>query len=871
MSAQRHQRIAELFNCVCRLDPEERPAFLEMKCGGDLDLRREVQALLDKDPGAEPTVQTPVPAGTGFFAGPDIPDRIGPYRVFREIGRGGMGSVLLAVRDDDQIKKRVAIKLIRRGMDTADILRRFDLERQVLTALSHPNIARVMDAGATPEGLPYFVMEYIEGEPIDRFCDAQELSIVERLGLFAKVCSAVHYAHQNLIVHRDLKPGNILVGADGEPKLLDFGIAKMLNPELSAFSIMTGPEIRLMTPEYASPEQVAGKPVSTSSDVYSLGVLLYELLTGHAPYQFKSRLHEEIIRVICEVEPERPSTRVTKAETVSRGDGTTRLIDPRLVAKTRHGQPHKLKRRLAGDIDNIVLMALRKVPRRRYSSVEQFAQDIQRHLTGLPVIARPDQWSYRAAKFLQRNRAGVATAAAVFLLLLAGIVVTGIAWREASRQATIARQASVVAVAAQKAAEQQRDRADNERRRAGMLARKLLEVVPDLSKLAGALPSREQLAASTVEYLREAEADSKGDPQLRRELAAAYSNLAALQGGVRSGGKGDPAAAAESIRKSIDLLRTLAQGPGDPAISLDLAAANIRLADALEIAGESPAALAAANEALSILEPISRSDGAVATRRLLATAYNKLADLELHSDSSAALRHYTIAYQTREDLLKADPANADLLRDISVACAKRGKWAFSQQQFEEAKAQYDAALRHRLELVRLAPDSARAKRDLLKARQEIAGVLLATEDLDGAEQHLRAAYTTARELAEGDPSDLRAVLDLAQTQCALGDLAIRRDDIEEARRQYTSYLTAASELKQASPENTQYQFEWAKARESLGTVLVRVPDPDAALVCFNDALAVYESLAKKSPKNFEPFVEQVRGEIAKTAPFASHK
>jgi serine/threonine protein kinase len=274
----------------------------------------------------------------------------------------------------------VALKIIKRGMDSEEIQRRFKAERQILATLAHPNIARLLDGGVTEDGLPYFVMEYIDGQPIDEYCDSHKLTTKERLELFRKVCSAVQYAHQNLVVHRDLKPGNILVGSDGEPKLLDFGIAKLLNPNLSPLSLpMTATMMQILTPEYASPEQVRGEPITTASDVYSLGVLLYELLTGHRPYQLKSRIPQEIERIICESEPLKPSTVITRVEEITTSDGASGQLTPESVSQKRDGKPDTLRKRLAGDIDNIVLKSLRKEPQRRYTSVEQFSEDIRRH------------------------------------------------------------------------------------------------------------------------------------------------------------------------------------------------------------------------------------------------------------------------------------------------------------------------------------------------------------------------------------------------------------------------------------------------------------------------------------------------------------
>jgi serine/threonine protein kinase len=430
MEAERWQLIEELFGAALELHPEDRKPFLDAACNGDDGLRREVDALLASHSRAGDFIQaSAVEDALNIIKKPEPAlgkgQRIGPYEVLREIGRGGMGAVYLAARADDQYKKRVAIKLVKRGMDTEDILRRFRNERQILASLDHPNIARLLDGGMTPEGLPFFAMEYVEGLPLIEFCDAARFPIVERLKLFRKICSAVQHAHQNLIVHRDLKPNNILVTSEGEPKLLDFGIAKFLNPELSPQTIApTAMILRVMTRDYASPEQVRGLPITTASDVYSLGVLLYKLLTGHHPYQFKTLLPGEIERVICERVPERPSAIVTRTETVSAAEGEAVNITPESVGSAREAQPVRLKRALSGDLDNIVLMAMRKEPQRRYASVAEFSEDIRRHLDGLPINARPNVFSYRAAKFVKRNRIAVAAASLILLSLIVGLIAT---------------------------------------------------------------------------------------------------------------------------------------------------------------------------------------------------------------------------------------------------------------------------------------------------------------------------------------------------------------------------------------------------------------------------------------------------------------
>ncbi|HEY7162101.1 MAG TPA: serine/threonine-protein kinase, partial [Acidobacteriota bacterium] len=388
---------------------------------GDYQLKEEVASLLSSFEEAGEFIQSPVIVDPiEFLAKDDEPllvhQQIGSYKIIKEIGRGGMGAVYLAARADELFQKFVAIKLIKRGMDTDDVLRHFRNEQKILGNFDHPNIARLLDGGSTENGLPYFVMEHVEGEPIDQFCDSRNLSITQRLELFQQVCSAVSYAHRNSVVHRDLKPSNILVTKAGVTKLLDFGIAKILQSEYSPEKRSTATGIRLMTPEYASPEQAQGIQVTTLSDVYSLGVILYELLTGRSPYVLKNRTALEIARTITETQPQLPSSIVT-ASVDSTQDHS----------KMPEGSPDRLRRRLRGDLDNIVLMAMRKEPQRRYQYVDQLSEDIRRHLQGLPIIAHKDTFSYRAAKFIRRNK--IALSIAFVTLLTFAIAASVIQWR----------------------------------------------------------------------------------------------------------------------------------------------------------------------------------------------------------------------------------------------------------------------------------------------------------------------------------------------------------------------------------------------------------------------------------------------------------
>jgi eukaryotic-like serine/threonine-protein kinase len=402
MTPERWRQVEEIFQTALDLRTEERARYVSVACAGDTILKRDVESLLSQHESAGNLLEEPIYGETEMSAlesfvdddqDPLLGRRLGNYRIEREIGRGGMGAVYEALRVDNEFNKRVAIKLVKRGMDTDFILRRFRKERQILAALDHPHIALLLDGGTTDDGLPFFVMEYIEGRPLYSYCDAHQLNIAERLKLFRAICDAIHYAHQKQVVHRDIKPSNVLVTAEGIPKLLDFGIAKLLNPDLGGDITHdpTATAMRLMTPEYASPEQVQGAPTTTTTDVYSLGVLLYELLTGHRPYRLRNRAPHEIARVICEEPPAPLSIIITRPDdllpTPSIGDEATTLND---LYRARRATLESLRREFAGDLDNIVMRALRKEPEWRYQSAEQLRDDITRYLEGRPVSDLPD-------------------------------------------------------------------------------------------------------------------------------------------------------------------------------------------------------------------------------------------------------------------------------------------------------------------------------------------------------------------------------------------------------------------------------------------------------------------------------------------------
>jgi eukaryotic-like serine/threonine-protein kinase len=425
MIPEHWDEIKEKLNAVLSLKRHQRAAYIDEVAAANPELRHELESLLASHDQAgtdflnTSAAQAVLEQASGAPA-LTIGKRIGAYQIVEQIGAGGMGEVYRAFRIDDEYQKQVAIKLVRAGQDSGFVLSRFKNERQIMASLDHPNIARLFDGGTTDEGVPYFVMELIEGEPIDEYCNHHKLSIAERLGLFSQVCSAVQYAHQRLIIHRDIKPGNILVTSEGVAKLLDFGIAKILDAEaVTGRFEPTLTMFRVMTPGYASPEQIKGEPITTASDVYSLGVVLYELLTACHPYRQADSTPQEVAHAACETEPEKPSAAVRRTETVQ--DSDTPGTGPATAAFG--DSVEKLSKKLRGDLDNIILMALRKEPQRRYASAEQFAGDIRRHLNHEAVLAVPPSLGYWARKFARRYRGALAAACSLALVLIVAAVV----------------------------------------------------------------------------------------------------------------------------------------------------------------------------------------------------------------------------------------------------------------------------------------------------------------------------------------------------------------------------------------------------------------------------------------------------------------
>lgn len=814
-----------------------------------------------------PSPQTPVSSrglsSTGrSMAAAAMPERVAGYKISRILGQGGMGVVYLAKREDSGFAPVVALKVIKRGMDTEDIVRRFETERKVLSGLNHPNIARLIDGGTTEEGLPFFALEYIEGVPLDKYCDSNRLSTRDRLVLFQKICAAVHYAHQNLIVHRDLKPGNILVSTQGEPKLLDFGIAKLLNPSLFEISEVTGPGMRLMTPEYASPEQVRGDPITTASDVYSLGVMLYELLTGRRPYKFKTRLQHEIVRIVCEEEPAKPSTVVSFDDAKpSEPQPPSDAHSSKHMAEMREGGVDRLRKRLRGDIDDIVLKSLDKSPQRRYSSAEQLAEDLSRHLEGQPVVARPPSLTYKFEKFVRRNRGSVAAACAVLVALAGGVVGTTYQWQQAVA-------AEQVAVQERNAADEQRQKAEaataeavaqREKARAawnevwGLSTRFIDQFHQSVVKLPGSLQARELLVNTANEYMDKLLANTGDDLDKQLTASGVFERMGQVQADLRGGSKGDAAQGLVLQRRALEIRqKVLTARPDDRVALLATGTSHLRIGDLLSLGGKQDEAVKSYEAALPLLKKLDgESKEAVPALMRIAAIESKLGDASRRSrDFPAASGHYEEAQRVRTRVAALDPTPT-AKRNLSAGLLEIAMLLDEQGEHDAALERIDAAIAVRRELLAAEPEQARTQRDLAVAlRQRAATLLLADRpaDAEAAARESRGLMSSLVEKEKQSP-DARNIYTLAMCDTLLGDVLSKADKHTDAALAYTSAAATLEPIAQESKETADYRAGLADALAGRGAALLAQGDATGALPPLDRSRELLDAILADAPDN----------------------
>jgi non-specific serine/threonine protein kinase/serine/threonine-protein kinase len=771
MTPERWAQIKQVLQAALDLPEAERSAYLETASAGDEALRAEVESLLMAHGKASGFLDAPAeltePAADHLPAG----TQIGPYRVVQLIGEGGMGTVYQALRED--IRKLVAIKVMKRGMESEFLLSRFANERQILAHFDHPYITKFFDSGLAGDGRPYFVMEFVAGRQIDIYCDDNRLGTRARLELFLKVCAGVEYAHRNLVVHRDLKPRNILVTAEGDPKLLDFGIAKIMEEDpVTGAMHATVTAVRMMTPEYASPEQARGEPVSTSSDVYSLGVLLYELLTGHAPYRLAGRTPHEAAEVICQAQPTLPSTVVRRTEPADPATGS-QAVTPESISATRDERPARLVRSLSGDLDNVVMKALQKKPGQRYLSVEQLAEDIRRHLDGRPVLARAATWHYRAGKFAGRHKAGVIAASLVAISLAGGVVAT---LYEAH------------------AANLQRARAERRFQDVRNLANSLMfEVYDAIQTLPGSIGARELLVKRAQRYLDSLSAESAEDPGLKLELAGAYEKLGDVLGGYRSANLGNTAGAIDSYRKALALRESVERGAtADVKLQRDLLRNHGKLSDVLLYTGNPAEALQHSRKLLKMAEAlVARDPGNTANQAYLASAYVDTGwKLAGNGDWQAGLANLRKSVALWETLVRTKPG-ANFERGLAVAYDRTSvALATYSDQYAEALELLRKEVPLAGKLAAADPLNAPAQRLAAYARLNLGMVLAEQGDAEQARTQFAQAITVFEKLAAADPRDMQYRFDVIDGTGLDANAAIEMGDTAGA----ISRLETALEL-----------------------------------------------------------------------------
>lgn len=818
MTPQRWSQIREVFEAVVDQQPADRPAYLRVACAGDDELRREVESLLASHEEARTFLAHPIGnvaqfANTASFASTsetrlyeeddpaDYPEgyRLGPYELRHRIGKGGMGAVYMAVRADHEYEKFVAIKLVKRGMDSNEILRRFRMERQLLASLDHPNIARLIDGGSTPEGLPYLVMEYVEGTPISEYCERTKASVTERLRLFLEVCAAVQYAHQNLIVHRDLKPGNILVTKDGKVKLLDFGIAKLLSSDFTTGEFqMTRADMRPMTLDYASPEQVKGEPVTTATDVYQMGVLLYRLLTNKLPYHLQQKTLMTMQRAILETEPARPSTVILTDENMAVPQSTVQIETQHV--ESRETSRRRLQKKLAGDLDQIVLKALRKEPARRYASVEQFAEDIRRYLDNKPVMARGDSFGYRFGKFVSRNKAAVAAGTLVASSLIASTVVSNYYATEARRERAAAEK-----------------RFNDVRKLANFV---LLDLDSLLQK--GPTQARQAVVREALEYLNRLAADAGQDSSLQRELMEGYLRVGDVMGNQFVANVGESASAAESYRKAQAIAEELLKkNPQDRAARRGLARASLRLGDLEQDRAE---ALRKYTVATELLRSIAAVHATPEGEQDMMYAYKRLGFAQYDSGNyPAALANYSnyldLARKQLERERAAGEPSEDALRAVAFGYESVGKVLGRNNAREEGVAQLRRAIDEYEAILRKFPASTRARRDLSLSYTLLADLLSASgRDDEAVTLHRKTVALLEQQLAS-DPANRQAQRDLTVALGRLADSLIktpRRSEAKPVTQRALAILKPLVDLPDASEFDLQ-QYCW---------LLVTTPFPE---------------------------------------------
>lgn len=808
LPAARWAALDAMFEAAIDMPRGEREAYLRQACGDDGELREEVLQLLRYDTPHDTTEDVDLLVALQAGAASVIAEEsaagrlLGPYRIERAIGRGGMAVVYLGSRADGLYQKQVAIKLIKRGMDTAAVVERLRRERSILAALDHPYIARLLDGGATPDGLPYIVMDYVEGVTIDRYCEEHRLSVEERCELIGKVCDAVAYAHRNLVVHRDLKPGNILVGPDGNPKLLDFGIAKLLSGDPD---VDTGPETRgvarPLTPEYASPEQRDGSAnIGTTSDVYSLGVILYELLAGERPG---------------------PEGRAEKA------------ADKASVTALRMGRGKRWSKRLAGDLDNILQMALRPEPERRYLSIGQLQADLKLHLAGLPVSAREETLRYRLGKFLARNRLAAVAALLLVLSLAVGMAATLWQARRAEAEKRIAEQ------------------------RLGQLVelanRTLFNVHDSIERLPGATQARLEIVRTTLEYLDRLNSESGNDVRVLSALASAYARVARVQGSPLQPNLGDLRGAEQSYIKAGKIFDTLMARDDDPDLRLRDAGLRGEYGELLLETGRPDNAIAQYRRGLEQVAMLLRHDPHnLAARKANSSLHLQIGQVTKTRDPAATRREDLALLPLDEALVGEYPRDTDCLLDLASLYSQLGSTFEVEGNPADAMDGFRRSVALREQLFALRPQDVTVQHDLLIAYGHL-GDLTGTPlfqtlgDYRGGVGWYRKAAAIAHQMAAADPSNIQARNDEGTALMRIGVSQMAARENREALESLKRAETLLEPLRTASPASVPLAGRLAIVFEYRGRALLALGENAAGIESLRRSLDICRGVLNAHP------------------------